>query len=169
MERKSVGSAVRQARVPTQPPSLSDPAPCFFICQTGDEHPSSQVAIRLTEIMSAKKSAPFFLHSPKHKAAVGVVGCILHVELVKRARMGLKSSLYSICQAAHPGTCLSQEGAFVQFIHPKGAPPFIIYLACGRAFSAACLPTRGPFSNLPEGVLCVWWLSLVRAFAHFVR
>ena len=126
----------------------------FFICQTGNKHPSSQVAMRLTEIMSAKKSAPFFLHSPNHKATVGVVGCILHVEMVKGARMGLKSSLYSICQATHPGTCLSQEGAFVQFIHPKGALPSNLSGLWESLFCSMSAYRRAFFKSAQRCVVC---------------
>lgn len=76
MEGKSVGLAVTQARVPSRPPSPSDPAPCVRICQTGNEHPSLQVVGGFTETMSVKKSAAFLPHSLENKAPVGAVGAV---------------------------------------------------------------------------------------------
>lgn len=76
MEGKRVGLAVTQARVPSRPPSPSDPAPCFLICQTGNEHPPLQVVVGFAQTMSVKKSAAFLPHSLENEATVGAVGAV---------------------------------------------------------------------------------------------
>lgn len=149
---EGMGSAGTQPiLVPVQTPPPQGPH--LLICQVGDEHPSWQVAMGSTKMMSVRESgsmqesttaAPFIPHSPKTRPlAVSGVGCVLHTGDWRRGTNGAEIWSYSISQASRPGVSLNGRslcticplrGATLSNLSAQRDALFLSVFACRRAF-----------------------------------